>query len=452
MSLHQKGSRYVDDVLSYTRELFLESDISNLNLKDILGFEPPKGANVFVPYIQCIPITALLPLYDTLIVGIPKIKKISNVKNETGFTFDDIVNLAHNKRLILYVNVDCVTCLSEMSSVIQQFVDNDVPLFFQAYQELLLALKAADTVGINCDEGWKIMEQYSLLIEDKKTKDDRKKLYALARRLHKMPGKPPFTALRYTYPITICSMIKPTVDYVRQVIHIGKKGASKEHLRALIQRLYMIPKFLMAKAFNSNLSTNIACRHLHGIEEVFKESLPSLKTPNYFDPSKLEFIEKKLHIAYSENISLAEYSEIFDSKTTEIMRKIVKKIMSDPLKKGKSFIALQNSLNDYNREVSELISRRTKRTKIVYASSDILRSNAEAIKMLIGGVAEKYLNAPQKAWDCVIIPQRYRHSISKWLTEKAVNLESKLVGVSPDIIHLYHVRTCLDKIKRKSYT
>lgn len=341
-------------------------------------------------------------------------------------------------------------CLEEMAGVIQQFVDNDVPLFFAGWQERLLALKAVETAEIDRDEGWKILERFSLLVEDKRTRELRNKMYAEAKRLHKTPGKPPFTVFEYISPMGICSMIKPTSEYLKQVIRIGKKGASREYLAALVSRLYMIPKLLLSKTLNSTLSTNITCRHLHRIEEDLAKPLSGKKPPDYFDPDKLKFIEKKLHIAYSEDIPLAEYSEIFDSKITKVMRKSVKKIMSDVSSKGESYITLQNSLDEYNQEVSALLSRRTKRIKVVYATSDVLRSNAEAIKMLIAGVAEKYLNVSQKAWDCFVIPKHYRHSISKWLREKAVKLESRLVGVSPDVIHLYHTRTCLEKLREAS--
>jgi hypothetical protein len=67
--------------------------------------------------------------------------------------------------------------------------------------------------------------------------------------------------------------------------------------------------------------------------------------------------------------------------------------------------------------------------------------------LLLRGVSEKYLNTPQKAWDCFAAPPVYREAISKWLREKDLNIEAKLVGVSPEIIQLYRVRTCIQKQK-----
>ena len=450
MSSTRKGLKYVENILSYTRELLLKEDVSSLNFKDILGFEPPKGANVFLPHVKCVPITALLPLYDTLTVGIPKIEKVSHINDETGLTFNDIVTLAHKNKLILYINVDCVDCLRGMSDVIQQFVDNDVPMFFGGNQSTLLSLKVAEPLGIDFNRGIELARDFSLLVEGERDKEIRKKLYALAKQEHKTPGKLPYEIIRGTPSLVTCAIIDPTAEYVKQVVEIGKQGKTPEYLMALAHRLYMIPRFLLAKAFNSTLSTNITCRHLYGIEKDLQESLPNSESPDYLDPYELEFIEKKLKIAYSENTPLAEYIEIFDSKTTNVIRQIIRRVMLNASSKGKSLVALQNSLNDYNREVNEIVSRRTKRAKIVYATSDILRSNAGALKMLIEGIGEKYLNAPQKAWDCVVIPKRHRHGISKWLSEKAVKLESKLAGVSPDIIHLYHTRTCVEKLKQTS--
>ena len=426
----------------------VKSDVSSLSFKDILGFEPPKGANVFLPHIKCVPITTLLPLYDKLTVGISKIENISQIQDQTGLTLSDIVALAHREKLSLYINVDCLSCLKEMSDVVQQFVDNDVPLIFAGPQETLLALKAAETAGIDVEEGEKIENEYSDLIESPQTKELNEKLNAFAKLLHEkgesLPSDLPLRIRDTTYPMAICSKIKPTAEYLREVIELGRKGAPSDYLKALVGRLHMIPNFLMSKASHSILSTNATCRFLYGIEEDFKKSLRMLKPPDYFDPTKLEFIEKKLHIAYCEDIPLVEYAEIFDSKTTKALRKIINKIISEASQRKMSFFALQNSIDDYNQEVNELISRKTKRAKIVYATSDILRSNVEAIKLLIGGIAEKYLNAPQKAWDCIGLPRRYRRSVSEWLRQKRVWVESKLVGVSPEIIHLYHTRTCLE--------
>lgn len=443
MSLEKKGNKYIDDTWRYCSELVYKSDVSSLSVKDILGFEPSMGANVFLPNIKCVPIPVLFPLYDTVTVGIPKVEKMSQIQNKTGLTLNDIVTLAHKKKLTLHVNVDCVECQKEMAGVIQQFIDSDVPFFLSGPQELLLELKAAETAGIDVKQGKEIEEEYSRLVEDQGLKELRKKLRKLAERTHQTPPR----VVQSSATVRTCSMIDPTAEYLQEVIDVGKKGGPPEYVKALAERLYMIPKFLLAKTFNSILSTNTNCGHLYEIEKDFNKSFPKLKTREYFDPTKLEFIEKKLHIAYSEDIPLIEYAGIFDSSTTNAIRKIVKTIMSETASKKTSFITLQNSVNDYNEEVSEMLSRRTKRAKIVYATSDILKSNADAIKMLLGGVAEKYLNAPQKAWDCAVLPTRYRRDISSWLKQKTTWIESKLMGVSPDIIHLYRVRTCLEKSK-----
>jgi hypothetical protein len=90
------------------------------------------------------------------------------------------------------------------------------------------------------------------------------------------------------------------------------------------------------------------------------------------------------------------------------------------------------------------------RTKIVHATSDILRANAGATRMLMERAAEKYANAHQKAWDCFVVPKRYRSAISRWPSEKAVKMELKLAGASPNVIHLYRTRTCVDRLAHVS--
>lgn len=443
---------------AYYGELLKKSDPSSLSLKDILGFEPPKGYNVFLKNIGCVPISALLPLYDTVAVGIPKIEKTDQFQEKTGLTFDDVVALAQRGRLIPYINVDCFDCLKSMSSVILKLIDNDVHLFFAGPQEQLLALKGAETAGIDVQQGEEIELEYSKLIESPETKKHRELAQAFVKRLPQHNELPPdvlksvriLTTMRdTTYPIDICSKIKPTAEYLRDVIEAGRKGAPPEYLKALVERLHMIPSFLISKALGSTFSTNILCRYLSGIEREFKKPLQAAAPTEYFDLTKLEFIERRLHIAYSEDVPMMEYAEIFDSKRTQAMRTILHTITLEKPPRKTSLISLQDQINEYNQEIGSLMSRKTKRAKVVYATSDILRSNTEAIKMLMAGIAEKLTNAPQKAWDCIVLPKRYRREISDWLKQKAVSLESRLSGVSPEIIHLYHTRTCVEALEQK---
>lgn len=451
MSSAEKGARYIKDVLANSIELLTKQDYSNLRFKDIVGFEPPKGTSVFLPYVKCIPTTSLLPLYDTLVVGIPKIEKVGRFGDLTGLAFNDVIALAQEGKLIPFIDVDCIVCLLEMSDVVQQLVDNDVHLFLGGPQSALLALKTAEPVGVDYESGGELAKKLSSVTEDEEEKEKRSKVEAAFKQLRKgSSGKADSETYRSKPHTRICASIKPTAEYIRQLIKMTKEGKPKEYVETLEDRLYMIPKFLLAKAFNSTFSTNAGCRYIAKVENfeapIKAESLETV------DPYMLEFIERKLHIAYSEGLSLAEYSDIFDSKTTNSMRRIFGQIISEASSKGRSLISLQNSIEEYNQQVEELIARSTKRAKIVYATSDILRANAGAIKMLMEGVAEKYINAPQKAWDCFIVPERYRNRMSEWLSEKAVKLESKLAGVSPDVIHLYNTRTCVEQLMKASKT
>jgi hypothetical protein len=206
----------------------------------------------------------------------------------------------------------------------------------------------------------------------------------------------------------------------------------------------MVPKLLLAKALRSTLTTNSSCRFLSSDQEPPEKRVRAGGSTEYFDPTHLEFVERRLSIAYSDDVSVAEYASLFDSNTANALRTIVKRTASERI----GFIPLQNALGEYNEAVKELVSRGSRRAKLVYATSDILRANAEAIKMLIEGAAEKYLNAPRKAWDCIALPGRYRRGVVNWLRQRTIGIESRLVGVSPELIHLYRVRTCLEELKQ----
>ncbi len=433
MSSAERGTRYIEDVLSYSDEHLKKQDYSNLRVKDIIGFEPPKGTSVFLPDVQCVPTTSLLPLYDTLVVGLPKIEKVDRFRDETGLTFEEVVALAQKGRLVPFIDVDCFGCLKQMSEVIQELVDNNVNLLLAGAQSDLLALKTAESVGVDYKSGTDLVKKLSLATENEEEKKEREEMEKI--------NVPVYRYASYT---RLCASIRPTAEFVGQLVKLANEGSPREYINILANRLAMIPRFLLAKAFNSTFSTNIGCRYIGEIENLEAPlRTESLKT---FDPYVLEFIERKLRIAYSENLPISEYSDIFDSRTTNAMRSIFGQIVSEASSKGGSLISLQNSIEEYNRQVEKLIARSTRRTKLVYATSDVLRTNAGAIKMLLEGAAEKYINAPQKAWDCFIVPKHYRNSVSKWLREEAVGWEVALAGVTPNIVHLYKTRTCIDRL------
>lgn len=448
MASSQKGKRYVQDVLDYSRELLEKEDHSSLRIRDIIGFEVPKGATVFLPYVKCIPTVALLPMYDTLIVGIGKVENTKHMKDKTGLTFDDIVTLAHKEKLVIHIDVDCPLCLEDMSNVIYEFVDREVPFFFGPLQSILLALKTATPSEVDLNGGRQLLVNL-VRAEGKKEERDLERLKILATEMaHSRGLQQPLDEIMWAPYLMTCASMKPTSEYIRHLAKVVKDKRQKKYVDALWRRLYIIPKLFVAKAFDSTFSTNVGCRFFYEGETNSEETSTAMHAEQ-LDPYELEFIEKKLHIGYSESIPLAEYSDLFDSRITNSLRQTVRRILTTSHQKGKSFIPLQNALDDYNRQVEELATRSTRRTKMVYAMTDILRSNAGAIRLLMEGVAEKYLNAPHKAWDCFVVPKGYRQAMSKWLKEKTLNIESRLAGASPEIIHLYRTRTCLEKLKKK---
>lgn len=441
MPLSPKGIRYIKDVLGYSQELLESGEYENLNLKDILGFSPPRGVTVFLPNIKCVPTKTLLPLYDTLVVGIPSIKNINKTKEKTGLTFDEIITLSQKGKLILYINADCPLCLTDMSYFIEKLVDNNVDFFFSVLQSALLCLKAASPIGTDVNAGIR-------MLADMPESDEERKLAQNYRKIIKGLGIPTSEpGADWIYPhLLINAMIKPTAEYLKYLWEHEKEIPPTLNT-ILSNRIMLTPGLLLAKALSSNFSTNIACRFLSDVEDktaIATNDNEIAQLDNY----ALDFIEKKLKIAYSDKMSLSEYSDLFDSNTTKAIRQLVKKVALDSSSQPKSLIGLQKSINDYNRQVEELAARSTKRAKIVYATSDILRSNGEAIKLLMQGASKKFLNVPDKAWDCAVVPAKYRSDVSNWLKEKALNIEAKLAGVSPEVLQLYRTRTCMDKLEK----
>lgn len=443
MSISNKGVRYVREILEYSKDIINSERYSSVSAKDVLGFDIPKGATVFLPHIRCVPTTALLPFYDTLVVGIPHFKNLNDIRAITGLTLEEIIALSHKGKLILYFDVDCPLCLVDMSPLIEKLIDNNVKFFFSVLQSTVLCLKVASPIGVDIKAGEQLIESSQWDSEDRRT------LTGYCNYLKKLG----FTDFRQAYLVfphqLLTSMVKPTAEYVKYLNDAEEKIPYELNV-LLNNRLKITPDLLLSRAFSSNFSTNVNCRYFSGIDAKSKPTVPTTDAGiEQIDSFTLDFLERKLSIAYSNNMSLNDYSDLFDSKVTTSLRRLVKKIALDASSNLKPIIHLQNSINEYNRQVEELALRSTKRAKVVYATSDILKSNGQAIKLLMEGVSEKYLNTPEKAWSCAVLPNKYRNDISQWLKDKALNVESKLAGVSPEVIQLYRTQTCITKLNNK---
>jgi hypothetical protein len=304
----QKGIRYIREFLEYSKDIINRENYSNVKEIDILGFDIPKGATAFLPHIRCVPTTALLPLYDTLIVGIPHFKNMDDLRKVTGLTLEEIISLSQKGRLILYFDVDCPLCLIDMSPLIEQLIDNNVNFFFSVLQATALCLKVAAPIGVDIKSGREMIENANW---------DNKALLTMAgyRNYLKNFGFTEFSNPYLVFPEELLnSTIKPTAEYLK-FLRDSQNEIPSDLEVFLSNRLKVTPNLILSRAFSSNFSTNVDCRRFIGLEATPKAVVPiNSSETQEIDPFTLDFIEKKLSIAYSSDMNLSEYSDLFDSE------------------------------------------------------------------------------------------------------------------------------------------
>jgi hypothetical protein len=355
MSTEQKGIRYIKDVLEYSNELLQRGDYSNLSLKDIIGFNPPKGSSVFLPNISCVPLSSMLPLYDTIVVGIPVIKNNRQMKQVTGFSFEEIMGLSQRGKIVLYVDVDCGLCLRQMANVIQAFVDNHINFFFSNIQSTLLCLKTAQPLGIDAIGGRRLIKEYFLKEAKRMPNDEIRILKYYWQDMEKI-GWDSLSANKYvenslSTGIVVSAMIKPMIECFNHYTELISNNKEVNHAKAFESNFFVVTNLLLAKAFDATFSTNIGCRFFKNNSEETQSVQEKPDSMSTIDAYALEFVEKQLQIAYSEKISILEYSDLFDSTVTRSMRELFKEIgFKKPNKK--SIVALQILIDDYNKQVN----------------------------------------------------------------------------------------------------
>jgi hypothetical protein len=143
----------------------------------------------------------------------------------------------------------------------------------------------------------------------------------------------------------------------------------------------------------------------------------------------IDYVLKGLKLAYSPDLPLDEYIEVFDSKTSKALRRILANLLSDPLS-SKYSGRLSGKIYDLNREVKEIAESKT--AKVYETISDMA---------LYGG--RKFIESQTQKY--IQVPKRGFMRLSDWLASKGIDLTAKVKGKDWSIAQLYKAQCKLER-------
>lgn len=145
----------------------------------------------------------------------------------------------------------------------------------------------------------------------------------------------------------------------------------------------------------------------------------------------MEYILEGLKVKYSPDIPLGQYVNIFDSKTSKALRRVVEKLLSDPLSKRFSH-RLSARIYDLNQQVEELAEG--KAVKIFETISDMA---------VYGG--EKFIESQSQRF--IKVPKKGLIKLAEWLASRGVDLQAKLYRKDWALAQLCKARCKLERCK-----
>jgi hypothetical protein len=150
--------------------------------------------------------------------------------------------------------------------------------------------------------------------------------------------------------------------------------------------------------------------------------------------SSYEEIVEGLKLTYRHDIPLEVYLDILDSKTTAAVRRLIQRILEDPLA-GKYSERLSARIYDYNQQIEDL--SRSKTAKLFSIVSDIV----------VYGGSSFIESQSQKI---VRIPKKGLQRIAEWMASKGMDLHAKITRRDWAVAQLCKARCKIEKCQTKS--
>lgn len=359
------------------------------NVDEILGFKLGQS-RCFIPFLSCgrLPsrITTLIPLYETVIMPIHPIAQLhkkfekvadsSTFKTVHGLTPTELATLAEEGRVLPYF---CQEYTSYDERTIKPLLQSGLP---RVSPRTMLLIRSA---------AWHLIAEGkdSEHFEQLATEDIKSFAQGSASKLEPKCA----TCLALCYMLGIREQHREKLFEKNQACLVSY-AASANYLDAVLQA-----NCTFAKEVMGNMGD----------------------LPEGID---IDYFLKGLRLAYSPDLSLEEYVEVFDSKTSKALRRILTNLLSDPLS-SKYNERLSAKIYDLNRQVREIAD--SKIAKVYETVSDMA---------LYGG--KKFIESQSQKY--VRVPKRGFIRMSDWLASKGIDLTAKVKRKDWSIAQLYRAQ------------
>lgn len=458
MEIQKRIERIEKESLENLRELFL-GEKNVFTTKDIFesfSFKYPRGINAYNSYPNQISIKSLLPLYSTIyqriyaqnLIHIDRIVSYNDFKRIYGFSPDEIAILSEKKKIIPIFSDDIRQYPVE---IVESIIESEV--YITKNQLSGLYLGKLNELGIYGEPfAVDFLEPFVCDIAP----------------FFQEPNILEIMSEAYRRNIRYASFIKPVKKLLEGILIVSDKYfvgriANMRPSIPLSSGVLKLAKFYKAGgAFitATNASNIVEASSLESILQQPNDPLWNILLPELTTLLKakdmelrpideicnLEYIVKKLRIAYSEGMDLNDYLEILNHRRTKSIREIVNNIVSEYDKRKEEGIQLSRIIDEYNEKIIEICN--SKRVKCVYSFSNLVSKNLESICGIIFGAG--FLSSTGSPYGFLApiaqklsgfeIPKEEKDAINEFLKENLSKLFTR-----PDIIHLHEIREEIKK-------
>jgi len=420
-SIHGRTKKFDEEDNIWLKNTIDEIEKGNIEKNDLFPFKFPSGSNTLFARHKPLKtyLTALLPLYDTIFYELPHGK---GTENEIGLSKLQLIELSEKKRAIPIIFPQ----IEKYDNDIKEFIlEHDAP--YLTYNNMM-ALRHHFCIENNLLNEKEYFNNLKLLPElsNKEWVVISKKEWAI------VDGKDIQNGGKFKF---LQDKEKWTRFNAKEIELLSKVAIASS--RNVFIESMVLNSTLQQPEFFLNLSNkffdfvNTDDFNLSDVWEDYDDF--------GLDEYGLEYIVKNLKIAYTPDMNIKDYLEIFDNNTTRKIRNIMKDIGSIRAN-SKDFHKLKILIDDYNSQVVEFSNEG--RAKLLMHTTQVMKYNYDAMKMLFIGPLKKFLGVDLSKFG---LPEDEKKMFSGWVGEKTEGAYAKLLGKSVPVLQLWKIRRELEK-------
>jgi len=173
------------------------------------------------------------------------------------------------------------------------------------------------------------------------------------------------------------------------------------------------------------------------------------KLPLFLENTRLEYFLQGLNLAYSPEMPLNEYLQVFTSQRRKELRALIARLLEQK-------VAVEDVILEINRGISDLEKlARTRHWRFVSHVGSLIKANARTLTIAAAGATGWIGAGPAAAVAGAVlaklaettIPDELSKDLSRLGEDVAAVLHAMILRQSPSILHIIQIRKDLEKIR-----